>query len=381
MASSPFQTMVGESEGSQVFAVQGEGVEDWGFEKLLESMAMGGLKFYRSSKEGPTWGPEGLLGPEDLVLLKVNSQWDERGGTNTDLVASVIEAVLAHPEGWRGELVVVDNGQAQYGATGRGGSFSYARNNAKDRSQSIEKVVNRFQDRGVSSYLWDRITENAVGEYAEGDLEDGYVVETALVARTGTVVSYPKFTTALGTLVSFKHGVYDPKTERYHPEKVKLINIPVLKSHMIYGVTGAVKSYMGVPSDKLSAALGHRIHSAIAKGALGTLMASTRTPTLNLMDAVYVNARPRDGPRTPYSHATRADTLAACTDPFALDYWASKSILCKKCVEQGLDPSTMDPDNTGPRAFGEWLRLSLEELRVAGYNFTLDPERIQVHMS
>ena len=100
----------------------------------------------------------------------------------------------------------------------------------------------------VSTYLWDTITSNAVQEFAEGDDEDGFVVETNIIVHTGTVVSYPKFTTPFGTQISFKYGVYKPEIEDYDIDRLKVINVPVLKTHMIYGVTGAVKHYMGVPS-------------------------------------------------------------------------------------------------------------------------------------
>ena len=45
-----------------------------------------GLKLYQSSRTTPTSGPDGLFAADDTILLKINYQWDERGGTNTDLV-------------------------------------------------------------------------------------------------------------------------------------------------------------------------------------------------------------------------------------------------------------------------------------------------------
>ena len=83
-----------------------------------------------------------------------------------------------------------------------------------------------------------------------------------------------------------------------------MINVPVLKSHFIFGVTGAVKHYMGVPSDKLTAARGYRRHPTVGKGGMGTLMAETRVPTLSVLDAIRVNAKPGTGPKTPFNAAT-----------------------------------------------------------------------------
>jgi len=68
--------------------------------------------------------------------------------------------------------------------------------------------------------------------------------------------------------------------------------------------------------------------------------------------------------------------------PVALDYWASKHILCRVCSDVlEMDTSTMDPDNTVDRAFGDWLRLSMNELNAAGYSFTCDEDRMNVYVS
>jgi hypothetical protein len=101
----------------------------------------------------------------------VNSQWDERGGTNTDLVKALVQAIIDHPQGFAGEVVIADNGQAQYGSTGSGGSLNYARNNAKETSQSMQMVADSFSDYKVSTYLWDTITTKRVNEYVDGDLQ------------------------------------------------------------------------------------------------------------------------------------------------------------------------------------------------------------------
>jgi hypothetical protein len=369
-----------EPDPSIIYTVTGTNVNDDGVKRLIDLMSDKNQPFYKSAKDEGSQGPDGFIANTDVVLIKVNSQWDERGGTNTDLVKSLIAAIINHPDGWKGEIVVADNGQAQYGGIGKGGSLDWGKSNAQDPDQSIQDVVDMYAKYRVSTYLWDTITINPVQEFAEGDNEDGYVVQTSIIASTGTVVSYPKFTTPFGTQISFKYGVYKPEIEDYDVDRLKVISVPVLKTHMIYGVTGAVKHYMGVPSDKLSAGLGYRIHSAVGKGAMGTLMAQTRVPTLNIIDAIYVNAIPKDGPKTPYSHATETNIIAASTDPVAIDYWASKNILCRIASENGDNISTMDPDNTNAWAFGNWLRLSLAELNAAGYPFTVDPEKMTVYV-
>ncbi len=168
----PFSTF------SDIYAVQGTTGTDAGFRRLLELMERRGRSFYS------------LVGARDVVIIKVNSQWDQRAGTNTDLVRQIIESILEHPDGFAGEIVIADNGQGQYGAAGRGGSLDWQSNNAADTSQSMQDVANLFSGRHkVSTALWDRITTKQVGEYAQGDLRDGYVVASSASPRTGVILS------------------------------------------------------------------------------------------------------------------------------------------------------------------------------------------------
>jgi uncharacterized protein (DUF362 family) len=368
---------------SMVYAVEGAKGNDGSLNTLLELMDGDGLKFYKAKSNGLLQGSSGLIAADDVVIVKVNSQWDECGMTNTDLVKALVAAVLAHPDGFRGEVVIADNGQAQYGSSGRGGSLDYVVNNAEDRGQSVKRVADSFGGVGrVSTYLWDAITESEVREYSEGDDEDGYVLAEASDPLTGVLPSYPKLKTPQGTRISFKRGIWDPERSVYEGDRLKVLNTPVLKSHFIFGVTGAVKHYMGVPSDKLTSARGFRTHPTVGRGGMGTLMAETRVPTLNIVDAIHVNCKPGTGPKTPLDAATYAGVIAASTDPVAIDYWASKNILCTlgKTVHKA-DVSLFDPDNKTVGCFGDWLRLAAAELNDAGHPFTCDEERIAVKVA
>ena len=112
---------------------------------------------------------------------------------------------------------------------------------------------------------------------------------------------------------------------------------------------------------------------------MGTQMAQTRFPVLNVLDAVWINAAPGQGPRTSYSQAAQANIIAASRDPVALDYWAAKSILLPAARELGYGSAdSMDPDLTRRGSFGDWLRLSMKELQRAGYPVTLDIEKVNV---
>jgi hypothetical protein len=104
-------------------------------------------------------------------------------------------------------------------------------------------------------------------------------------------------------------------------------------------------------------------------------------PTLNIIDAIWINANPEtsvsEGPATSYSQATRVNILIAGTDPVALDYWSAKNILLPTSELIGhLDSYSLNPDSTDStgltEAFGIWLNKSKEELSRAGYNVTSD---------
>jgi len=184
---------------SDVFFVQNatglEGNMDDAVAALFELMEAEDIHFYRSSSH-----PSGLIESDDVVILKVNCQWEDRGGTNTDLLKSIIQAIVDHPDGFTGEIVVADNGQGL-------GSLNRAWSNAFDHSQSMRDVVDSFTSHNVSIKLWDYLRSSAVDDYDAGDFDDGYVLNSTWNEDTEIYVSYPKFRTPYGTYISFKNGV------------------------------------------------------------------------------------------------------------------------------------------------------------------------------
>ncbi|KUO76973.1 MAG: hypothetical protein APF77_19150 [Clostridia bacterium BRH_c25] len=368
------QNMTGkEKDSSEVFAVKGTNGADKGFEKLMELMDSRGLSFYKTSSR-----PAGLISKDDVVLLKFNCQWSERGGTNTDLIRSVVGAITKHPEEFEGEIIIADNGQSQYGPFRKGGSVEWKDNNAVDTAQSVKKVAEAFaKDYRVSALTWDGMTTKEVGDYSKGDYEDGFILipeETS----AGLQISYPKFKTQYGTYVSFKDGIWNEEKKEYERDRLKVINMPVLKSHVTYQVTASIKSYMGTTSDKLTH---HGAHNSVAAGGMGTQMAGTRMPVLNIIDAIWINPYPRRGPSTSYESAVEANIIAAGTDPGALDYWAARYILMEAAKKLELiNYEAMDPAAREPGTFGYWLGKSVEELRKAGIKSTAEEKKITVYV-
>jgi len=353
--------------GSLVFVESSDGTDD-GMVRLIESMANHGQYFYQTIDH-----PTGMISSNDVVLLQINAQWAERGGTNTDLISAVVRAILDHPEGFTGEIVIADNGQAQFGSGGRGGSLDWDNANSACRQLSTLDVIHAYQALGyrVTGSLWDEFTTIRVEEFYTGDMRDGFVVEN-YIRHTGLEISYPKFTTEFGTHISFMEGIWNPELMTYDSDRLVVINMPVLKSHMLFQQTGAVKGYMGVVSDRLTQT---RSHHSVGTGGMGTMMAHTRMPVLNIMDMIWV--APDRGPAAPFNRAVEVNLIAASIDPVAIDVWTTRHVLMPEAERfPGGRAVAMNPAGTEPGTFGHWLRLSLNEMLDAGYNFTMDENEI-----
>ena len=204
-------------------------------------MGRRGLKFYKSAATGPLAGPAGLIGSDDVVLVKVNAQWKYRGATNSDLVRGLVRRLLDHPDGFTGEIVLIENGQGR-GSLACDSRAAYpdggVHANANDERHSFLYLVNRvFHDPRVSAYLLDSIRGRFIllGDHAT----DGY--------RRFENVSYPCFTTAGGRRVELRRGVWTGGAFR---RNLKLINVPVLKHHDTGGseFTACLKHMYGLVS-------------------------------------------------------------------------------------------------------------------------------------
>ena len=358
------------SSASNIYVVNDDLGSDTGMSNLVSTMSSNGLDFY------------GLFSKDDVVLIKINWQWPYRGGTNTDLIKGLIAKILSYPGGFSGEIIVADNGQGK-GSTDWGSS-----NNAEDTSQSTQDVVNSFTSSAkVSTYLWDGIRAVGVNEYDVGDMNDGYIISSTSDPITGIQVSYPKFRTGYGTYVSFKKGIWTGST---YQDKLRIINVATLKSHIVYGATTSVKHYMGVVTESAYNQGGLTAsHDTIAIGGMGTLMVQTRYPILNIIDAIYINALPLAGPQTPYDSATKVNVVAASKDPIALDYWSMKYVLKQTCTLSGYDTRSLDPDYTGAplgqyqvEVPGVWLRKSMNAMLTLNPSLqvTMDEARMNVYL-
>ena len=345
-----------------------------GLDALLRLMGDNDLKIYRSTTVSALSGPDGIIASDDVVVIKINYQWTGQGGTNTDLLRGLIRALVDHPDGFTGEIVVGENAQF---ASVQG--FDRAGNNAQDRALSPHDVVVGFQDQGfqVSHSDWTSVRSSRTNEGEPCDQGWGYVV---LDTEAGWV-SYPKFKTGSGTCVSLKAGVWDPNGRAWDRSRLKLINLPMLKPHnSTYGVTACVKNYMGVVTNSL----GTNSHNGVRGGLMGAVMAEIGLPDLNILDCIWICGHPGLGPNVGSGSTTRSDQLLASTDPIAADIWATSNILIPAFLANGHTPPWPEP-NPAPddpdSIFRTYLDRSMEKLLADGYSVTNDIDSIDVYSS
>jgi hypothetical protein len=389
------QTAVSQENSSDHFFAQNAtglgGNMDSSVTTLFDLMASQGLYFYNSSST-----PNGLIGSNDVVIIKMNGQWSYRGGTNTDLIKSIISAIIDHPDSFTGEIVIADNGQG----LGRLNPYDA---NSYYQNQSAQEVAEFFTPEwDVSTILWDDLRSSTVDDYDDGDSSDGYVRSSVWNDDTQIFVSYPKFQSpATGANISFKQGVWSSDTG-FDSGRLKVINMPVLKTHFRYGVTGCIKHYMGVPQGYIVGSVDPSIpheHFSIGEGAMGTLMAETKAPVLNILDMVWVNAHPLEsssetGPWSVYTSASATDIIGASLDPVALDYWSAKHILIPTAEYLEYTAFTsLDPDNESihenayhgqipqDESFHNYLERSMNELKDAGFQATMTETEMNVFVN
>ena len=314
---------------SQIYRVYACPVHDGqlrhqGLDILLDLLAENGFKFYNTTTAHPWGGSAGLIEADDVVLIKVNCQWKCRGTTNTDVLRGLIHRILEHPDGFNGEVVVFENGQGRGGFDGltQGGSaYSkwpnvdnkvYVNAEEQDLLTVDYLVYSVFKNDPVSSFLLDPVRSIFISD--SDNITNGY--------RKISEISYPCFTSLMDRRIELREGIW---TGSEYSDKLKLINLPVLKTHAGTGITGALKHTYGILSmadGKHERDIRHYSQSGIQCGKIWGLI---RAPDLNIVDCIWVSPDSLAGYPVPTTH--RANTLLAGTDPVALDYYGSKHIL------------------------------------------------------
>jgi len=338
-----------------------EALHDDGMEALINLMATHGVSFYKTAQQ-----PEGIVGQDDVVIIKVNNQWNcstgadrQHSHTNNDAVKGLIYRIVQHPESFTGAVIIADNGQEV------STRFDCAdHNNAQDTHQSYDDVADAFvsQSYSVCTYAWNEIRRDFVSEYILGNVESGYVLVQDGVPGVNQL-SYPKFEMTCGSRtyrISMRYGLWNGAS--YDNTRLKMINFPIIKRHTTAGATIAVKNYIGFLT---TASLETRFGDSAAMhdffwgcqtgsgyGLLGRQLALIRRADLNIVDAIWVNPVSNTGGA---GSAVRDNVLLANTDPFAVDYYGSVYVLLPH-MSPGSDAAyNADARNHG----GEFRRLLL----------------------
>jgi uncharacterized protein (DUF362 family) len=328
---------------------------------LLEMMAAGGIPFFRTTEH-----PEGIVGPDNVVIIKGNYQWSQRNTTSTDRVKGVVWQILNHPEGFTGEIMICDNTQ------NIGTSIGHEDNNSEDLEQSIVDVVLTFKDKGypVRRKDWNQFYSVVADEYDQGDYTDGFVYDPA------TKVTYPKFRSkVLERWVSLARGVWDSTASTYDRDALTIIDFPVLKAHWWAGATVAVKNWVGVMTTAYDVerygGFGP-MHDDYLFGsyALTARILGETWPDLTIVDATWTS--PYD--QSHHSGHVNTQILVGSLDPVAASWYTAKYI---------LTPIATFPLDTDPDLPGSPYNVNLTSwtayLQGAGFPVTMDSTEISVY--
>jgi len=316
--------------------VPNEYLVDPAIDTLLMMMQTKDIYFYKTASY-----PSGIVGSDNIVVIKGNFQWTSRNTTSTDRIKGVIWKILQHPDGFTGEIIVCDNTQNY--------SINQEDNNSEDIEQSIVDVVNTFSSKGypVSLRDWSNVYNVVVEEYSSGDYNEGFVYES------DSKISYPKFTSPFGNQkISLRYGIWDSNSSSYDLDRLCLINFPVLKAHSWSGATIAIKNWVGVlttayTDERYGGSVAMHSDYIFGPYALVAKVMGVTFPKLTIVDAEWTSARSNSD----LTDLVHTKMLLGSTDPCAASWYAAKYI---------LTPIAVDPYNTDPDLQGSKYKNNLE---------------------
>lgn len=311
--------------------------------------------------------PNGIVGSDNVVIIKGNFQWTSRNTTSTDRIKGLIWRILNHPDGFSGEILVCDNTQDI------GTGINENDNNSEDPLQSIPDVVNTFYAKGYPVYYldWNYIWSAVANEYSVGDYNDGYVYESS------TKISYPKFRSPSGNYyISLRYGVWDSTSAVYDSSRLCIIDFPVLKAHSWAGATIAVKNWIGLLTTAYATERygnWNDMHNNYFFGtyALVARVMAVTFPKLSIVDAAWTTTY---GPNN-LTWVQNTKMLVASTDPVAVSWYSAKFI---------LTPIARYPNQTNPDYPGGVYNVKLTNWTTflhdsAGFACTKDSSEISVY--
>ena len=338
--------------------VPNEYLDDPAIDALLLMMKTQGTYIYKTAAQ-----PSGIVGSDDIVIIKGSFQWDFRNTTSTDRIKGLIWQILQHPDGFTGEILVGDN--TQWAPIGEDD------NNSEDPNQCILDVINTFHSKGYPVYLfeWKNIMNNVVTEYSDGDYNDGYPYEPA------SKISYPKFQSPSGNyFISLKYGIWDSNSQTYDHSRLSIVDFPVLKAHGWTGATLAIKNWIGVltvahQDERYGGDGPMHFDYMFSEYALPAKVMQVTFPKLTIIDAAWANPEKNYG-----NIAIQLNMLLGSTDPFAASWYAAKFML----TPVAYYPERTNPDITDGyygMYFSNWINC----MHDSGFAVTKDSSEISVY--
>jgi hypothetical protein len=340
--------------------VPNEYLDDPAIDTLFLMMNSQGTYLYKTAAQ-----PSGIVGSDDIVIIKGSFQWDFRNTTSTDRIKGLIWQILQHPDGFTGEILVGDN--TQWAPIGEDD------NNSEDTEQCILDVISTFYSKGYPVYLfkWADIMYNVVTEYSDGDYNNGYPYDPA------SKISYPKFQSPSGNYyISLKYGIWDSTTQTYNHDRLCIVDFPVLKAHGWTGATLAIKNWIGVltvayQEERYGGGDSMHFNYMFGEYALPAKVMQVTYPKLTIIDAAWAN------PERNYGNiAIQLNMLLASTDPFAASWYAAKYML----TPVAYYPEKTNPDlNGGYGSYGTCLINWINCMHDSGFAVTIDSSEISVY--
>ena len=289
-------------------------------------------------------GPESVISPSDVVVIKANAQWPNQGYTHTGCIKAVIDRILAIP-GFSGEVIICDNVQ-EYGSAGQLGfdaTVSYRNHNWPDHNWNSLAAEYQAAMQPVTTHSWQNSTDVISGP-SDGE---GWMREFFSFHGWDTYYSYPIFQSSwTGRMIDMKYGVWNAGS--YTGDSVKTIVMPTLNNHGwgsedYAGITSAVKSFIGATENHGGTSgsfMGHenwhrtsfgRSQAEYAGEMTARFIQQMYAPILYITPAIWSGHESRTG------NAVETNTVLACENPATLDFIACRDVISPYAAY--LDPT------------------------------------------
>jgi hypothetical protein len=189
-------------------------------EVLLELMAEAGLKLLRSNRDTAYTGPDGLIASEDVLLIRVDWSADRRQEREVRrILRGLMDRVLEHPDGYRGEVIILFDAASDGGFSPGGTAGEKHKPEMPKRKSKIPALPGAWLalpegETRVSLLELGPLREKTIS--SDDHEQNGYCV----VGRS----AFLRFTSHGGRRIEIPHGIWDGGS---YKNGLKLIHLPL----------------------------------------------------------------------------------------------------------------------------------------------------------